>query len=115
MFWPYNYFCLVKNADFLNEFFCENYFCLYLEYIFYSYFLDSVISLIYVQAKKEMRNVEGSARTESKGGGEGRSLWKMKGKKMKANPEYYLLLCVFFFVECNVLRKNSDIRTQTSF
>jgi hypothetical protein len=64
----YNCFCLVKNADFLNEFFCENYFCLYLECIFCSHFLDSVISLIYVQAKKEMRNVEGSARTESKGG-----------------------------------------------
>ena len=120
IFWPNNCFCLVKNADFLNEFFFKNYFCLYLQYIFYLHFLDSAISLIYVRAKTELHYVEGCVRTESKevrrwGGGEGRSLWKMKGEKMKANPEYYLLLCVFFsFVEWIVLRKNSDVRTQTS-
>ena len=33
---------------------------------------------------------------------------------MKGNPEYYLLLCVFFFVEWNVLRNNSDVRTPAS-
>jgi hypothetical protein len=32
---------------------------------------------------------------ESDGGGERRGVWKMKGEKMKANREYYLLLCVF--------------------
>jgi hypothetical protein len=60
----------VKNADFLNEFFCENYFYLYLEYTFYCNFLNSVILLIYVQEKTETHNVEDSARKESKGSSE---------------------------------------------
>ena len=56
----------MKNADFLNEFFFKNYFCLYLQYIFYLHFLDSAISLIYVRAKTELHYVEGCVRTESK-------------------------------------------------
>jgi len=58
----------MKNANFLNEFFCENYFCLYLEDTFYSHFLDSVIFFLFTyRIKTDMHKVADSARTERKG------------------------------------------------